>query len=39
MKNFKKRLFELMVLLVSIIVFLFIFRFWDPIKEFIAGLF
>jgi hypothetical protein len=39
MKNFKKRLFEMMVLLVSILVFFFIFRYWDPIKDFIAGLF
>jgi len=39
MKNTKKRLAELLVLLVSIIVFFLIFRNWDNIKEFFVSLF
>jgi hypothetical protein len=39
MKNSKKHLVELIILLISIIVFFLIFRNWDNIKEFIAGLF
>jgi hypothetical protein len=39
MKNSKKHLTELVVLLVSIIVFFLIFRNWDNIKEFFFSLF
>ncbi len=39
MKNTKKRLAELLVFLVSIIVFFLIFRNWDNIKEFFVNLF
>lgn len=39
MKNSKTRLLELLVMLASAIFFFFVFRYWDPIKEFIARLF
>jgi hypothetical protein len=39
MKYLKKYLPDLLVTLISAIVFFFIFRYWDPIKEFIARLF
>jgi hypothetical protein len=39
MKNPKKRLLELLVMLISAIFFFFVFRYWDPIKEFIVRLF
>jgi hypothetical protein len=39
MKKIKKRLLELLVMLISAIFFFFVFRYWDPIKEFIVRLF
>jgi hypothetical protein len=39
MKNSKKHLAELVVLVVSIIVFYLIFHNWDPIKGFFVSLF
>jgi hypothetical protein len=39
MKNSKKNLAEMGVLLVSIFVFFLIFRNWDAIKDFIVNLF
>ena len=39
MKNSKKHLMEIVIMMVSIIVFLLIFRNWDYIKEFIVSLF
>jgi hypothetical protein len=39
MKNSKKRMAEIVALVVSIIVFYLIFHNWDPIKAFIGNLF
>jgi uncharacterized membrane protein len=39
MKNSKKHLMEIVIMMVSIIVFFLIFRNWDNIKEFIVNLF
>jgi hypothetical protein len=39
MKNSKKHLMEMLVLVVSIIVFYLLFHNWDRIKEFIGNLF
>ena len=39
MKTSKKILAEMVVFVVSIIVFYLIFHHWDPIKEFIGNLF
>jgi len=39
MKNSKKHLMEIVIMMVSIVVFLLIFRNWDTIKEFIVNLF
>jgi hypothetical protein len=39
MKNSKKRLMEILVLVVSIIVFYLLFHNWDNVKEFIGNLF
>jgi len=39
MKNLKKHLMEMVVLVASMIVFYLIFSNWDNIKEFIGNLF
>jgi hypothetical protein len=39
MKNSKKLLLDIVVLVVSIFVFYLLFQNWDQVKEFIANLF
>jgi hypothetical protein len=39
MKNAKKHLIEMVVLVISIIVFWLVFQNWDHIKDFIVNLF
>jgi hypothetical protein len=39
MKNSKKHVMEIVVLVVSVIVFYLIFHNWDQVKEFIGNLF